>query len=377
MSPGYHRRMTGLELRSKISKDGELELSLAEVTVPEPGPGEVVVRVEATPISPSDLALLLGPADPASLSAGGTKDRPVITAKVPPSRLPMVAARLDQAMPVGNEGAGTVVAAGNKALVGKRVALASGGMWAQYKVGKEIECMVLPEGTSARDGAAAFVNPMTVLAMIETMKREGHSALVHTAAASNLGQMLVRACAADGIPLVNIVRSADQVSLLKGLGAAHVLDSTSPAFRAELVEAVAATGATLAFDAISGGPLAGQILGAMEAVASRKATTYSRYGSNTHKQVYVYGRLDLRPLELDASAGFAWSVGGWLLPSVLAKVGLETILRLQKRVMAELTTTFASGYTAEISLAQALDLETLRAYNRRATGSKYLILPNT
>jgi NADPH:quinone reductase-like Zn-dependent oxidoreductase len=368
--------MTGLELRSRISKDGELELSLAEVTVPEPGPGEVVVRVEATPISPSDLALLLGPADPASLAAGGTKERPAITGKVPPSRLPMVAARIDQALPVGNEGAGTVVAAANAALVGKRVALASGGMWAQYKLGKEIDCMVLPEGATARDGAAAFVNPMTVLAMLETMKREGHAAIVHTAAASNLGQMLVRACAADGVPLVSIVRSAEQVALLRSLGAVNVLDSTSPSFRAELFEAVAATGATIAFDAISGGPLGGQILGAMEAVASRQATSYSRYGSTTQKQLYVYGRLDLRPMELDASAGFAWSAGGWLLPSVLAKLGLETILKLRNRVLAELTTTFASGYTAEISLAQALDLETLRAYNRRATGSKYLITPN-
>lgn len=377
MSPGYHRRMNGLELRSKISKDGELELSLAEVTVPAPGAGEVVVRVEATPISPSDLALLLGPADPSTFAASGTPERPVITAKVPASRLPMVAARLDQSMPCGNEGAGTVVAAADPSLVGKRVALASGGMWAHYKVARAVECIVLPDGVTARQGAAAFVNPMTVLAMLETMKREGHTAIVHTAAASNLGQMLVRACAADGVPLVNIVRSAEQVALLKSLGATHVLDSTSPSFRQELFEAVAATGATIAFDAISGGPLAGQILGTMEAVASRKATAYSRYGSTTQKQVYVYGRLDLRPLELDASAGFAWSVGGWLLPSVLAKLGMETVLRLRNRVLAELTTTFASGYTAEIPLAKALDLETLRAYHRRATGSKYLITPNT
>jgi len=368
--------MTGLELRSKISRDGALELSLAEVPVPAPGPGEVVVKVEASPISPSDLGLLLGPADVASLAAAGTAERPVITAKVPAPRLPLVAARLDQSMPVGNEGAGTVVAAADPALVGKRVALASGGMWAQYKVARASDCMVLPDGVTARQGASAFVNPMTVLGMLETMKREGHTALVHTAAASNLGQMLVRACAADGVPLVNIVRSAEQVALLKSLGAVHVLDSTSPSFRAELLEAIAATGATLAFDAISGGPLAGQILGAMEAVASRKAAAYSRYGSTVPKQVYIYGRLDLRPVELDASAGFAWSVGGWLLPSFLVKAGMETLLRMRARVLAELTTTFASGYTAEIGLARALDLETLRAYNRRATGAKYLITPN-
>ncbi|MBA3462961.1 MAG: zinc-binding dehydrogenase [Deltaproteobacteria bacterium] len=364
----------GLELRSTISTDGQLTLELVEVDVPAPAADQVLVRLEAAPISPSDLALLLGPIDGSTLAASGTKDRPVVTARIPPQRLPALAARFDQSMQVGNEGAGTVIA-GDPKLVGKRVSLATGGTFAQYRIVRARDCLVLPEGVTARQGAAAFVNPMTVLSMLETMRADKHTAIVHTAAASNLGQMLVRATAADKIPLVNIVRSAEQVALLRSLGAEHVLDSTVPAFREQLIQAVAATGATLAFDAIGGGALASQILGAMEMVAVRQATGYSRYGSSVHKQVYIYGRLDLRPTELDASAGLSWGVAGWLLPSFLAKAGMETVVRLRARVLAELTTTFASNYTAEIGLAQILDLDTVRAYTRRATGAKYLVTP--
>ncbi len=367
----------GLELRSKITRAGELELSLTEVDVPVPTGDQVVVRVQATPISPSDLALLLGPADLATLRVGGTPERPIAIATVPPGRMPFVEARIDQAVAVGNEGAGVVVDTGEgaSALRGKLVALASGGMFAQYRLARAAECFVLPEGATAAQGASAFVNPMTVLSMLETMRRDGHTALVHTAAASSLGQMLVRACAADGVPLVNIVRSAEQVALLRDLGATHVLDSTSPTFRAELLEAVAATGATLVFDAISGGTLASQILVAMEIAAGRKATAYSRYGSSVQKQAYLYGRLDLSPTQIDPGVGFAFNVSGWLLPTFLGKAGGEVVQRLRKRVLAELTTTFASHYTAELSLAEALDPETIRRYSRKATGAKFLITP--
>ena len=367
-----------LELRSCITRAGQLELSLVESPLPSLQRDQVLVRVEGAPMNPSDLALLLGPADLATASVSGPPERPIFTATVPPDRLPMVAGRLDQSLPVGNEGAGVVIDAGEAArdLVGKTVALASGGMFARYRVASSRECMPLPAGTSPAQGASAFVNPMTALSMVETMRREGHTALVHTAAASNLGQMLVRVCTNDGVPLVNIVRSAEQVKILRELGATHVLDSTSSTFRENLVEAIAATGATLGFDAISGGPLAGQILGAMEIVAGRSATSYSRYGTNIHKQVYIYGRLDLRPTSLDASAGFAWSVGGWLLTNFLAKAGPEVIQRLRARVIAELTTTFASHYTATLGLAEALQLSAVSAYGRRATGAKYLIDPS-
>ena len=263
-----------------------------------------------------------------------------------------------------------------RALIGKTVSIVTGGMYAQYRVVRAADCMVLPEGATPAQGASAFVNPMTALSMIETMRREGHTALVHTAAASNLGQMLVRICLSDGIPLINIVRSPAQVELLRSLGATHVLDSTTPSFRADLTEALSATGATLGFDAISGGPLAGQILGCMEVAANRRAKSYSRYGTSVHKQVYIYGRLDLRPTEIDASAGLAWSVGGWLLTTFLAKAGLEVMQRLRARVLAELTTTFASHYTATISLRDALSPDTIRAYNKRATGEKFLIDPS-
>ena len=367
----------GLELRSLVS-DGKLELSLVDVGLSPPGPGEVIVRIEAAPLNPSDLGLLTGPADLATLEQGGTADRPVLTAEIPEQRLPMVRARLNESMPVGNEGAGTVIAAGDGAeeLIGKTVAVIGGGMYTQYRKARLSDLLPFPDGVTAREGASAFVNPLTALAMVETMRAEGHKALVHTAAASNLGQMLNRICIADGVSLVNIVRSTEQAKILRDIGARYVVDSTSDNFRNELVDALAETGATLAFDAIGGGKLAGQILAAMEAAANRNATTYSRYGSNTHKQVYIYGRLDLGPTLIGPDVGFAWDVGGFLLTPFLMKAGAEVVGRMRARVAAEIRTTFASHYTAEISLAEALDKDTLLAYSAKKTGEKYLIVPS-
>lgn len=369
----------GLELRSLVKSDGELELSLAEVEVADPGPDEVLVRVEATPINPSDLGLLIGPADLSTLKAAGSKDRPVVTATVPPAGLKALKARLDQSMPVGNEGAGVVIAAGAspeaQGLMGKTVAMIGGAMYAQYRIVRAADVLALPDDATPAEGASCFVNPLTALGMTETLRREGHKALVHTAAASNLGQMLVRICKADGIPLVNVVRSAEQERLLRDQGAEHVVDSTAPDFMDRLTDAVAATGATLAFDAIGGGRIGGQILSAMEAAANRTAGAYSRYGSSTHKQLYIYGGLDTRPTELVRNFGFAWGVGGWLLTPFLAKIGPEAAGRLRQRVAAELKTTFQSRYTAEIGLAEALDPQVIAAYSRRATGEKYLINP--
>lgn len=366
----------GLELRSLVS-DGKLELSLADVELSPPGPGEVIVRIEAAPINPSDLGLLTGPADLATLEQDGTADRPVLTASIPEQRMPMVRARLNESMPVGNEGAGTVIAAGDGAedLVGKMVAVIGGGMYTQYRKARLTDLLPFPDGVTAREGASAFVNPLTALAMVETMRAEGYTALVHTAAASNLGQMLNRICIADGVSLVNIVRSAEQAKILHDIGAKYVVDSTSENFRDELVDALAETGATLAFDAIGGGKLAGQILAAMEVAANRNATSYSRYGSNTHKQVYIYGRLDLGPTLIGPDVGFAWGVGGFLLTPFLMKAGAEVVGRMRARVAAEIRTTFASHYTAEISLAEALDKDTLLAYSAKKTGEKYLIVP--
>lgn len=371
---------SGLQLRSLIKKSGELEISLLNVPTPEPGPDEVVVRVEATPINPSDLGLLTGAADLSTAKVSGTKELPVVTAKVPDAGMKAMAGRLDESMPVGNEGAGVVIKTGAsdaaKALMGKTVSMIGGAMYAQYRTLRVNECMPLPAGTSAADGASWFVNPLTALGMTETMRREGHKALVHTAAASNLGQMLNKICLKDGIGLVNIVRSDEQANLLRKLGAKHVVDSSKPSFMEDLTQALVETGATIAFDAIGGGKLAGQILTAMEIAINKTAKAYSRYGSNVHKQVYIYGGLDTGPIELSRAYGMAWGVGGWLLFPFLMKIGPVEGQKLRERVVWELKTTFASHYTKVVSLQEALDPSNLAVYAKRATGEKFLINPN-
>lgn len=369
---------TSLQLNSIVKANATLELSLAEVDVPELGENDVLVRVGAAPINPSDMGLMFGPADMATAKQGGSAERPTLTAEIPKHLMKTVAARMDQSLACGNEGAGTVVAAGSseaaKALLGRTVAVLGGSMYAEYRSLPVGFCLALPEGTTAEQGASCFVNPLTALGMTETMKLEGHTALVHTAAASNLGQMLTKICAADGIPLVNIVRKTEQVEILRGLGAKHVVNSSDENFRNDLVDALAETGATIAFDATGGGKLAGQILGAMESALSRGAA-FNRYGSDTHKQVYIYGGLERTPTTLDRNFGMAWGIGGWLLPPFLQRVGPEVGQRLRERVASEITTTFASHYTSRVSLADALKMENVAAYGRQATGEKTLITP--
>jgi NADPH2:quinone reductase len=370
-----------LELRSLVTSQGTLELSLHDVAVPSPAANEVVVRVEASPINPSDLGVLIPGADMSTATVSGTPEHPVITAPLGKGALAGLSARVDKSLPVGNEGAGTVVAAGSssaaQALLGKTVGLAGGGMYTQYRAVDASACLVLPDGATAKDGASSFVNPLTALGMLETMRQEGHSALVHTAAASNLGQMLVKLCIADGVPLVNIVRKPDQEELLRSLGAVHVCNSSSPSFSADLVDALTATSATIAFDATGGGKLASEILNGMERAASATATEYSRYGSAVHKQVYIYGGLDTGPTTLTRNFGMAWGIGGWLLTYFLQNVGGEGFARLRARVAAELTTTFASTYTQEVSLAGMLQPDAFHAYVKRATGEKFLVRPQS
>lgn len=369
-----------LQLRSLVRSNGELELSLHDEPIPEPQAHEVLIRVEASPMNPSDLGLLFGAADMATAKASGSAERPVVTATVPERARPAMAGRLDQSMPVGNEGAGTVVKAGSspeaQALLGKTVAAIGGAMYSQYRAVAVAQCLELPEGTAPADGASCFVNPLTSLGMVETMKREGHTALVHTAAASNLGQMLNKICQKDGIALVNIVRKPEQEALLRGLGAKYVCNAASPTFLEDLTQALVETGATLAFDATGGGKLAGQILGCMEAALNRTAKEYSRYGSTTHKQVYIYGGLDRGPTEFVRNFGMAWGMGGWLLFPFLQKLGAEGTQRLRARVVAELKTTFASRYTREVSLTEALQLDAIGVYGKQATGEKFLLNPN-
>jgi NADPH2:quinone reductase len=370
---------TALQLRSLVSADGVLELSLAEVPVPQPADDEVLIRIEASPINPSDIGLLFGAAEMATARVTGPAERPVLRAHVPPALMKAMAGRVGQSLPAGNEGAGTVVAAGAspaaQALLGRTVAAIGGAMYAQYRAVKVDACLPLPAGATAVQGASCFVNPLTALGMTETMKREGHKALVHTAAASNLGQMLNRICLKDGIPLVNIVRKPEQAALLRSQGAVHVCDASQADFEAQLTEALVATGATIAFDATGGGRLGGQILACMEAALLRTTAEYSRYGTNTHKQVYLYGGLDTGPTEFRRSFGMAWGMGGWLLFPFLGTIGPAATQALKQRVADELTTTFASHYSHEVSLPGMLGAEAIAGYNKRATGEKYLVRP--
>jgi NADPH2:quinone reductase len=370
----------GLQLRSTVTKEGIVEVSLTSVPTPEPKADEVVVRVDASPINPSDLGLMFAGADLSTAKSSGPPDNPVVSASIPPAALTGMAGRLGQALPVGNEGAGVVVRAGSsteaRALMGKTVAILGGAMYAQFRCIKASQCLVLPEGTTPAEGASCFVNPLTALGMVETMRMEGHPALVHTAAASNLGEMLNKICIQDGVGLVNIVRRREHVNVLKAIGAKYVVNSSVPTFIDDLTEALVATGATLAFDAIGGGKLASQILSCMEAAANRTAKEYSRYGSTTHKQVYIYGGLDRGPTELIRNFGMAWSVGGWLLTAFLQKIGPAAAQKLRERVAAEIKTTFASHYTKEVSLAEALRLDEIAVYGKLTTGQKYLINPN-
>ena len=371
---------TYLQMLSTVTEGGELRMELVEKDMPTPKPDQVIIKVEATPINPSDHGVMFGWTDMSKASSSGDgKDR-VLTAPVPPQGMRVMKGRIGQALPVGNEGAGTVIAAGDseyaQSLMGKTVAAMGGGMYGQYRAVNAMMVLPLQDGHTAKDGASSFVNPMTALSFLETMRLEDHKAIVHTAAASNLGQMLNRICQADDVDLVNIVRRDEQAKMLKDMGAKYIVNSSDDSFMTDLVNAIHETGATLGFDATGGGKLASDILTAMEQAAARTPGAYSIYGSIAHKQVYLYGGLDTSPTLLTRGYGMAWGVGGWLLPNFLAKAGMEVAMRLRTRVASELTTTFASHYTDEISLAEALDAETVARYNAKKTGEKFLICPH-
>ena len=370
------------EIRSTVSSDGTLQLSISNTERPTPAENDVLIKVEAAPINPSDLGLLISfAADLDSLSISGEGEQAVTTAKIHPKLMAAMTARLDQSMPVGNEGGGVVVDAGANAkhLIGKTVGVAGGAMYSQYRCVPANSCLVMNEGTSSREAASSFVNPLTALAFVETMRLENHSALLNTAAASNLGQMLVKICQDDGIPLINVVRKPEQVETLKKIGAEYICDTSDPDFMDSLVDALVATGATLGFDATGGGnegKLPGQILTAMEIAANKTATEYSRYGSDTYKQVYIYGGLDMSPTILNRAYGMQWGLGGWLLTPMIGRIGMERFQVMRERVAKEITTTFASHYTQEISLEEMLQPDIIRGYAKQATGEKYLVNPH-
>jgi NADPH2:quinone reductase len=370
------------EIRTEINEEGKLTLSIAISDVPTPGDDEVLIKVEASPINPSDLGLLISfAADLDSITTSGTGDEMVTTLGIHPALMQSLKPRVGLSMKAGNEGAGVIIDAGKNVqdLIGKTVGVAGGEMYSQYRCIPAMSCLVMNEGTSSAEAASSFVNPLTALGFTETMRLENHTALVHTAAASNLGQMLVKICAADSIPLINIVRKQEQVDLLKGLGAKYVLNTSDADFMSNLIEALVETGATLGFDATGGGnngKLAGQILSAMEIAANKNAKEYSRYGSDTYKQVYIYGGLDPSPTILNRSFGLSWGLGGWLLTPFIGRVGMEKFQEMRERVAKEITTTFASNYTQEISLEEMLEPEIIKTYAKQATGTKFLVTPH-
>ena len=367
------------QIRSEVTKEGKLLIYVESTAMPEPKEDEVLIRIEASPINPSDLGLLIGPADVSSMSVSGEGENAVVTMDIPEGLLRMLETRLDQSLPVGNEGGGVVVKAGHKDLedlVGKTVGVAGGSMYSQYRCVNAASCFVMQEGVTSAESASCFVNPLTALGMVETMRLENHSALVHTAAASNLGQMLIKICLDEDVPLVNIVRKEEHVDMLNSLGAKFVCNSSKDTFMQDLVKALVETGATIGFDATGGGKLSGQILTAMEVAANQTATEYNRYGSNTFKQVYIYGGLDRSPTTLNRAFGFSWGLGGWLLTPFIGRIGPERFEELKQKVADEIKTTFASHYTKEISLEGILQPENINVYSKQATGEKYLVNPN-
>ena len=370
------------EIRSTVTSEGNIELSITKAERPIPSADEVLIKVEAAPINPSDLGLLLSfAADLSSISTSGSEDETVTSMKIHPALMGSMKSRLNHSMQAGNEGAGIIIDAGENAkeLIGKTVGLAGGAMYSQYRCVPAASCLVMDEGTSSAEAASSFVNPLTALSFVETMKMENHTALVHTAAASNLGQMLVKICKDDGIPLVNIVRKSEQVDLLKNLGAEYICNTSDESFMDDLVNALVTTGATLGFDATGGGnngELPGQILSAMEIAANKTAKEYSRYGSDTYKQVYIYGGLDQSPTVLKRAYGMSWGLGGWLLTPMIGRIGMEKFGQMRMRVAKEIKTTFASSYAEEISFEEMLQPETIKSYAKQATGNKYLVNPH-
>lgn len=373
---------TSKEIRSTVTSDGTVEISIVNAAMPVPSENEVLIKVEAAPINPSDLALLISfAADLDSIEFSGEDEASKTTIKIRPGLMAALKGRVDQPLSAGNEGAGIVVGAGEKAtaLIGKTVGVAGGSMYSQYRCAPASSCLVMDEGITSTEAASSFVNPLTALAFVETMKMENHAALVNTAAASNLGQMLVKICKDDGIPLVNIVRKPEQVKILKDLGAEYICDTSQSDFMKDLVEALISTGATLGFDATGGGnegKLPGQILAAMEIAANKTAKEYSRYGSDVYKQVYIYGGLDPTPTVLNRSYGLQWGLGGWLLTPMIGRIGMERFAEMRQRVVREIKTTFASHYTQEISLEDMLQPDNIKAYAKQGTGAKYLVNPH-
>ena len=367
------------QLFTTVTEDGKSILSIEPYDVPEPKEHEVIVRMEAVPINPSDLGLLTAAANMDTVRSETVDGHSALVADVDPVMQPFFKGRAGKKLAAGNEGAGTVVAAGSsdaaQALMGKVVTIVGGEMYRTHRVMPAMMCVPLPDGAPAREGASLFVNPMTAQGFLNTMRAEGHEALVHTAAASNLGQMLAKLCLKEGVPLVAIVRSDAQKKILTDIGLTHVIDSSKDDFMEQLIAALAETGATLGFDAIGGGKMASYILTAMEKAAAVRGAEFSVYGSTVNKQVYIYGRLDTGETILGGGLGLYWGVGGWLLTPHLEKVGGERMMEMRMYTVEERNGIFKSDYSSEISLMDMIDPEIAKGYEKKATGEKVLVNP--
>lgn len=364
----------GKQLFTTLESNGTLTVAIEDVTFPDPTGNQVLVKMEAAPINPSDLAILTSAADLENADYSPGK----FVATMPEPFNTGSKARHGLKLPAGNEGAGTVVATGDgdmaKALMGQRVACVPGNAYSQYCIADARMCLPLGDHT-AEDGASAFVNPMTALGFAENAKMDKQNAILHTVGASNLGQMLTRICKEDGLALVNIVRKDAQVELLKELGSTHVVNSSDDDFMNQLRTAIDDTDAFYGFDPIGGGKAVDTAFKAMEQVAVTKMTEYSRYGSNQQKRMFIYGRLDVSPTILTPSYGFGWTLSGWLLFPFLQAVGMEVAARMRKRVLENLTTTFASSYKKRVNLEEMLTKDAVTDYRAMRTGEKYLVTP--
>jgi NADPH:quinone reductase-like Zn-dependent oxidoreductase len=367
------------QLCVSVTEDSRFVVSVRPLTVPEPTADEVVVQVRASPINPSDLALLYGPADLSTAQHAMIDGHPALVAQPRAGWQRQLAGMVGRTVSVGNEGAGVVVAAGSseaaQALLGRVVTMVGGQMFRTHRTLHVRQAIPLPEGAAPSEGASLFVNPMTVQAFLDTMRREGHTAMVHTAAASNLGQMLAKLCVQEEVPLVAIVRSDRQRVILEELGVKFIVDSSKPTFMTELVSAIAETGATLGFDAIGGGKMADRILRAMEQAQVLLGADTSVYGTPVHKQVYIYGRLDMSATTLGSGFGFYWGLGGWLLTPRLNQMGREGVMKMRQFAIEERNGIFASHYSSTVGLHALLDPDTARAIDRKATGEKFLLDP--
>ena len=370
--------MISRQLITTLSLTGTLSLSLQNTELPPLGAEDILLQVQAAPLNPSDMSFMFTQADLSTLTFDYDASTPCVSMQLPDIIDKRHQHRVEQTLPCGYEGAGVIIEVGSslsRELIGRTVSCAIGGMYADYKVSPLNAVIVMPEGVTPMQAAAAFVNPMTVLAMLETRRLHQHKALVHTASASNLGKILIRCCKQQSIPLVNLVRNSNQIPALMSLGADIVLDTSDEDFAVQLYDAISQYEPTACFDPIAGGDLLSHVMSTMERVFIDKQQQFSHYGSGVFKQGFVYGHLDNAPLRFTHQIGFSWSLRGWLLGDVLPTLSAECITNMKKSIQSEITTTFASEFNTTITLADILNPVQIATYTAARSNEKFLVVP--